>query len=169
MTKKILLISDTHGFLPQQVYKYATDCDEIWHAGDIGNREVLSKLQNLKPTHCVFGNIDGIDIKIDSPENLIFSCEGVKILMTHIGGSPEKMSLRANKLILEHKPNVFICGHSHIVRVKSMPQYGNCLYINPGAAGNEGFHQIKTFMLLQFEDGKIIDIKVVELGSRGSK
>jgi len=169
VAKKILLISDTHGSLPDQIQKYARDCDEIWHAGDVGNSTVIVTLQHLKPLRAVYGNIDGAEVKAIFPENLIVDCEGVKVLMTHIGGSPSKIPTRVKQLLIAHKPNIFICGHSHIARVETMLQFGNCTYINPGAEGNEGFQKVKTIMLIELDEGKIKSLKIVELGQRGTK
>jgi len=167
MSKKILLISDTHGSLPAQLGKYAADCDEIWHAGDFGNYEIISTLQLMQPIRGVFGNIDGLQVKSIFPENLLFEIEGIKILLTHIGGNPNKLPSRVKSLLVEHKPKIFICGHSHIARVETLHQFNNCVYINPGAAGNEGFHQQKTLMLLTLKEGKLESLQLVELGQRG--
>ncbi|MGN6647744.1 MAG: metallophosphoesterase family protein [Cytophaga sp.] len=164
---KIGLISDTHSFLDNSVFDYFKECDEIWHAGDFGNVSVYDQLNAFKPTIGVYGNIDGQDVRIVLKEDLFFEREGVKIYMTHIGGSPGKYSARVKEQILNYKPAVFVCGHSHILRIMSDPAYGNMLYLNPGAAGKEGFHKIRTIMRFEFNAGKIEKLQVIELGMRG--
>jgi len=162
---RIGLISDTHSYIDPQWEQYFNSCDEIWHAGDIGSVEVLDYLHKLKPVRAVFGNIDNKDIRQELPEILNFSLQGVKILITHIGGYPGKYNPVATGLILENKPDLFICGHSHILRVIYDHKY-KMLTMNPGAAGIHGFHQIKTILRFSIEGGRIKDAEVVELGKK---
>lgn len=162
---RIGLISDTHGFLDPKINEYLKDVDEIWHAGDIGNIEVLDELSQFKPTRAVYGNIDGTEIRTSTKEDLHFEIEGVKFLITHIAGPFEKYTPRVKKLIETHRPNVLICGHSHICKVAFDKKF-NLIYINPGAAGNHGFHHIKTIIRFNIDKGKINQMEVVELGKR---
>ena len=163
--KKIGLLSDTHSALPKTVFKYFEDVDEIWHAGDIGNIEVIEKLEDFKPTKAVFGNIDDEQIRFVYPENLRFDCEGVDVFMTHIGGYPGRYNKRVTKIFEENPPALFICGHSHILKVMNDKKY-NFLHINPGACGNVGIHQVKTLIRFSIDAGSVKDLEVVELGQR---
>lgn len=165
---KIGLISDTHSHLDPIVFDYFEDCDEIWHAGDIGNPTIVHSLEKAKPLRAVFGNIDTKDLQILYPEDLWFSCEGLSIWMTHIGGAPPNYNPRIKKILKERIPDVFICGHSHILRVKKDPNYKNMLYLNPGAAGNHGFHTIKTIIRFEIKKASIINMEAIELGKRGA-
>jgi uncharacterized protein len=160
------LISDTHSFLDPNVYEHFKDCDEIWHAGDIGDRSVLDSLTAFKPTRAVFGNIETQELRFELPEDLIFEIEGLKVLMTHIGSLPGKYSARIKNLLKIHSPNLFICGHSHILRVIKDPINKKLVYINPGAAGKHGFHHVRTIMRMKIEAGKVTNLEVIELGSR---
>lgn len=164
---KIGLISDTHSHLDPKVFEYFKNVDEIWHAGDIGTLSLLEELEAFKPTVAVFGNIDGYEIRSASPEDQIFEREGVKVLMTHIAAKPPRYNPRVKKLITEHKPNILVCGHSHILKVQPDPA-NNLLFINPGAAGIHGFHQIKTLLRFDLEQGKPKNLEVIELGKRGA-
>ena len=163
---KIGLLSDTHGFLDPKVFEYFKDCDELWHAGDAGS-DVIDKLEAFKSTKVVYGNIDDMAFQRKYPENIWFQCEQVTILMTHIGGAPPNYNPRVKKLLQEKIPDVFICGHSHILRVKKDPHYNNMLYINPGAAGNHGFHLMKTLIRFEISGKEIKNMEVIELGKRG--
>jgi putative phosphoesterase len=163
---KIGLLSDTHGFLEPKIMEYFGACDEVWHAGDIGY-DVIEKLESFKATKAVFGNIDDINFQRKYPEDLRFKCEGLSILMTHIGGTPPNYNPRVKKLLAEKLPDIFICGHSHILRVKKDSQHGNMLYLNPGAAGNHGFHQIKTIIRFEIIGREVKNMEVIELGKRG--
>ena len=170
---KIGLISDTHSYLDKSVFEYFKDCDEIWHAGDFGSMEVLEKLQNFKPLRAVFGNIDGKEIQWEVPENQHFMIEGFNVFMTHIGGSPPNYNPIVKKQFKAEIPDIFVCGHSHILRVikdhKKVNQNGeSMLYLNPGAAGNEGFHKIKTLLRFTLDNRKITNLEVIELGRRGT-
>jgi len=163
---RIGIISDTHSYLDPSVFKYFSQCDEIWHAGDIGTLDVLQQLEAFKPTMAVFGNIDGHDVRAASPEDQVFVREGKKILMTHIAGSLPRYNPRVRDLIKTHQPNVLVCGHSHLLKVQP-DKANNLLFINPGAAGKHGFHKIKTLLRLEIQEGKIQNLEVVELGPRG--
>ena len=164
---KIGLISDTHGYLDEQVFKYFKDCDEIWHAGDIGSLEVGQLLELYKPLRAVWGNIDDKQIRLRYPEDQIFSCEGMKIWITHIGGKPPLYSKGVKARLKELKPDVFICGHSHILRVMADEKMDKLLYINPGAAGMQGFHKIRTVLRFEIQNGKVRNMQAIELGKRG--
>lgn len=166
--KRIGLLSDTHGFLDPKVFHYFSACDEIWHAGDLGTAALLGELESFRPTRAVFGNIDGADIRALIPENLIWDCEGLKVLMTHIGGYPGRYHSRARSLIDTHRPGLYICGHSHILKI--MPDKSrDLLHINPGAAGKHGFHKVKTLVRFTVDEGKIKDLEVIEMGRAKSK
>lgn len=162
---RIGLLSDTHFYIDKDWEQYFATCDEIWHAGDIGNLEVLDYLKTLKPVRAVYGNIDGHELRAELPEVLNFECEGVKVMMIHIGGYPDKYEARARRLIEWHRPTLFICGHSHILRVIFDHRY-KMLTINPGAAGLHGFHQIKTIIRFTIAEGKVSDAEIIELGKK---
>lgn len=164
---KIGLLSDTHGYLDPRVKDYFSVCDEIWHAGDIGSMELVRELEKVKPLRAVFGNIDDREMQARFPEDLRFECEGVDIWMTHIGGAPPNYNPRVKKLLKVGTPKLFICGHSHILRVMSDPKMENMLYVNPGAAGNHGFHAMKTMLRFELGEGTIKNMEVIELGRRG--
>jgi len=166
---QIGLISDTHSFLDPKVFTAFEDCDEIWHAGDFGTMEVAQQLAEFRPMKGVYGNIDDSSIRAQYPENLRFECSGVDILMTHIAGRPGRYPARVKKLLNESKPDVLICGHSHIVHVENDLKYRGMKYLNPGAAGHEGHHVMRTLIKLQCVKGKLKDMKLVELGPRGRK
>jgi uncharacterized protein len=165
---KIGLLSDTHGYLDPKILGYFKDCDEIWHAGDIGDRIVADELEKSKPFRAVYGNIDDKDIQMRYPEDLWFTCEGLTIWMAHIGGAPPNYNPRIKKVFKEKVPDIFICGHSHILRVKKDPNYKSLLYINPGAAGNQGFHPVKTILRFEIIGKEIKKLEVIELGKRGA-
>jgi putative phosphoesterase len=165
---KIGLLSDTHSFLDHRIKEYFKDCDEIWHAGDIGDAAVINTLEEFKPIRAVYGNIDDLEIQSRYPEDLRFTCEGLNVWMTHIAGSPPRYNPRIKKELIQQTPDVLICGHSHILRIKRDPAWGNMLYLNPGAAGNHGFHPIKTIVRFTIENGAIIQMEVIELGKRGA-
>ncbi|MCE7863576.1 MAG: metallophosphoesterase [Bacteroidetes bacterium CHB5] len=163
---KIGLISDTHSYLDPTVFTHFKDCDEVWHAGDIGDAAVVNELEKFKPLRAVFGNIDDKEMQARYPEDLWFTSEGLTIWMTHIGGAPPNYNPRIKKILKEKTPDVFICGHSHILRVIKDPVY-KMLYLNPGAAGNHGFHSIKTIIRFQIDAKNIRKLEVIELGKRG--
>jgi uncharacterized protein len=164
--KKIGLMSDTHSYLDTKVMEHFKDVDEIWHGGDIGNPAVANALEAFKPFKAVYGNIDNQEIRQRFPENLVWNTEGVTVLMTHIGGYPNKYPTRVKDLIKLHKPNLFICGHSHILKVMPDKDF-NLIHINPGACGNEGFHRVKTLVRFAVDNGKIQNLEIVEIGARG--
>jgi uncharacterized protein len=163
---KIGLISDTHSYLDPKVLEYFQSVDEIWHAGDIGEVSVTQQLQQLKPLRAVYGNIDDKNLQALYPEDLWFDCEGLRIWITHIAGSPPNYNPRTKKILKEKSADVLVCGHSHILKVVKDPKY-NLLYINPGAAGNHGFHHIKTIMRFDILNKEIKNMEVIELGKRG--
>lgn len=163
----ILLLSDTHSYLDPQIAAYAKDCDEIWHAGDIGDPAVADQLAALKPLRAVYGNIDAPAIRHCYPEVLEWTCEGLRICMTHIANYPGKYPKRIRTLLDAKQPDVFICGHSHILKVMRDPKRGHW-HLNPGACGRHGFHRMKTLLRLQIKKGKLINLAVVELGLRGA-
>jgi len=162
---RIGLISDTHNFLDETVFKHFEQCDEIWHAGDFGTIALADKLKSFKPLRGVYGNIDGNDIRTIYPEKLIWTCEDVKIYMTHIGGYPPKYNPAVKKELIEHKPQLFIDGHSHILKVMFDDQL-QCLHMNPGAAGNHGWHKVRTVIRFKIDGKNMKDCEVIELGKR---
>jgi uncharacterized protein len=164
---RIGLISDTHGFLDEQVFKFFETCDEIWHAGDFGSIELAKKLAAFKPLKAVYGNIDGQDTRAVYPEDLLFTCEKVKVFIMHIGGFPPKYNPRSRPLIRKHKPQLFISGHSHILKVMYDDEL-KCLHMNPGAAGREGWHDMRTLLRFSIEGNNIKDCEIIELGKRGA-
>lgn len=165
--KTIGLLSDTHSYLDPAVFRHFEPCDEIWHAGDIGASKVLSALEAFRPVRAVFGNIDDRQLQRELPEYLDFEIEGVKVFIIHIGGKPGSYAKGVQHLIQSYKPRLFICGHSHILRVINDSKT-NLLYMNPGAAGRHGFHQVKTLLRFQLDEGVIKNLEVIELGKRGS-
>ncbi|MEZ4962873.1 MAG: metallophosphoesterase family protein [Saprospiraceae bacterium] len=165
--KRIGLLSDTHSFLDENIFTYFKDCDEIWHAGDIGNMEVADRLSAFKPLRAVFGNIDDGAMQRRFPLDLRFNCEGLEVFITHIGGYPGKYTRRVREILRADPPGLYICGHSHILKVMPDKEL-NLLHINPGACGQEGFHQVKTIVRFTIEDGIIKNLEVVELGKRGA-
>lgn len=165
---KIGLLSDTHSHLDPKVFEYFKDCDEIWHGGDIGDAAVANDLEKFKPLRAVFGNIDDKDMQVRFPEDVWFNCEGLTIWMTHIGGAPPNYNPRIKKILKDRVPDIFICGHSHILRIKKDPNNKNMLYLNPGAAGNHGFHHIKTLVRFEVIGKEIKNMEVIELGKRGA-
>jgi len=159
--KRIGLLSDTHGYLHPQVFDFMGLCDEIWHAGDIGNLDVVKKLEEFKPLRAVYGNIDGGILRTIFNETAVFTIEQTKVAMMHIGGYPGRYSPAAKKLIAQQKPNLFISGHSHILKVMPDNQ-NNLLHINPGAAGKSGFHQFITMVRFTINGSNISDLEVFE-------
>ncbi len=164
--KRIGILSDTHGFFDEKIVRYFDDVDEIWHAGDIGTIAVTDKLSALKPLVAVYGNIDGTDLRTSFPEYEILEREGCKILLIHIAGATGKYTPQTRKLIQQHKPDILVCGHSHIVKVVKDENF-HLLYINPGAAGVHGFHKMKTILRFEIENGKPQNMQLIELGKRG--
>ncbi|KSA14722.1 metallophosphoesterase family protein [Maribacter dokdonensis] len=162
---KILLLSDTHSYMDDAILKHARWADEVWHAGDIGNLKVTDALAKLKPLRGVHGNIDDHIIQKEFPENNRFFCEGVDVLITHIGGYPPKYNIRTRDIIKENPPKLFICGHSHILKVMMDKKLG-VLHMNPGACGKHGFHQVRTMLRFVIDGDNIKDLEVIELGKR---
>ncbi len=160
--KRIGLLSDTHGYWDERYLKYFEECDEIWHAGDIGSKEVMDRLMAFKPFRGVYGNIDGQDIRKILPEINRFRLEGADILIKHIGGYPGKYDSQIKKILNISAPTLFISGHSHILKVKYDKEYG-MLHINPGAAGKYGFHTVRTIVRFSIEQGNFSDLEVIEL------
>lgn len=165
--RKIGLISDTHSYFGDDIIEHLQDVDEIWHGGDVGHPEMIDKLNALeKPLRVVYGNIDDDKVRREYPLNLEWECEGVKVFMTHIGGYPGRYTKRVYGLLKASQPDLYICGHSHICKVMK-DQKMNLIHMNPGACGIVGFHQIRTMLLFECNDGKIENLRVVELGERG--
>lgn len=165
---KISLLSDTHSCFDEKIKKYLLGADEIWHAGDIGSLEVLGKMREIAPVRAVYGNIDGKEIRWECPEDLVFELEGLKVFMTHIGGFTPGYAKGIKEKLALHRPRLFICGHSHILR--AMPDKERSLiHLNPGAAGVSGFHKIRTLLRFEIENGKILKLEAVELGLRGGE
>ena len=162
---KIGLISDTHGWLDPACMTYFADCDEIWHAGDLGPIEIADALREKKIFKAVYGNIDGYDVRSEYPEVLEWTCEGVSVLMIHIGGYPPKYNHNSKKLIQQIKPKLFISGHSHILKIM-YDAAQDCLHMNPGAAGKHGWHQMRTIIRFSIDGTDIKDCEVIELGKR---
>ena len=162
---RIGLLSDTHGYLDDAIFKHFDQCDEIWHAGDFGSIEVAEKLAAFKPLKGVYGNIDGHDIRALYPEHLKFTCEKVKVWMTHIGGYPGKYNPNIRAELYRNPPNLFIAGHSHILKVIYDKKI-NCLHMNPGAAGKEGWQRVRTLLRFSITEEKTHTLEVIELGSK---
>lgn len=160
--KKILLLSDTHSYIDDNILKYVAAADEIWHAGDIGNLIVTDTLKNLKPLRAVYGNIDDDKARMEFPLHNRFMCEGVDVWITHIGGYPGKYSPLIKDEIAKNPPKLFICGHSHILKVM-FDKKNNLLHMNPGAAGISGFHQVRTMLRFVIDGEKIQDLEIIEI------
>lgn len=161
---RILLLSDTHNFLDKKIYKYADSCDQIWHAGDIGTSTVTDELKKIKPLRAVYGNIDGMDIRREFPLHQRFRCEDVGVWITHIAGSPGRYNPEIRNSLLLKSPKLFICGHSHILKVMYDKKF-NMLFINPGAAGNYGAHKVKTLIRFTIDKADITKLEVIEFGN----
>lgn len=163
---KIGLLSDTHSYIDDAICKHLQGVDEIWHAGDIGNLNVTDRLKEIAPLQAVYGNIDDALIRSEFPENQFFEREGLKIFMTHIGGYPKKYPSRIKQQIESQSPDIFICGHSHILKVMRDNQ-NQLLHLNPGACGVHGFHKMRTMLTFSIDKNKIHAMNVIELGLRG--
>jgi hypothetical protein len=159
---QIGILSDTHGFVHPRVLEFFAGVDEIWHAGDQGNINLANQLRDLKPLRAVYGNIDGQDVRIEYPEIQLFQIEQVKVLMTHIGGYPGRYDYKARLLIEKEKPNLFVCGHSHILKVMYDKKH-SLLHINPGAAGKYGIHRSITAVRLFIDNGNMRDLEVLDI------
>jgi len=160
--KKIGLVSDTHGHIDDKLFDFFKDCDEIWHAGDIGTSNVIDILEAHKPVRAVFGNIDGTDIRLRTQEHARFMCEGVSVWITHIGGYPGNYDVRVRNTIRSTPPDLFISGHSHILKVMPDKKH-NLLHINPGAYGKSGFHHVRTALRFKIEGKNIFDLEILEI------
>jgi uncharacterized protein len=162
---RIGLVSDTHSYLDEQVFRHFESCDEIWHAGDFGSMDVIEKLQAFKPLKGVYGNVDGPEIRHVFPEHNKFFCEEVDVWMTHIGGYPGKYAPPVKKEITANPPKLFICGHSHILKIIFDDKL-QCLHMNPGAAGIQGWHKVRTLVRFTVDGAIMKDCEVIELGKK---
>ena len=160
--KKILLISDTHGYMGEDILKHIRSCDEVWHAGDIGDLTVTDAIKKLKPLRAVYGNIDGAEARNEFPLHQKFEIEGVEVWITHIGGYPNRYSKNIREAIKDECPDLFISGHSHILKVMQDRKL-NLLHMNPGAIGKHGFHKVRTMLRFCIADGKIKQLEAIEL------
>lgn len=164
--KNILLLSDNHSYMDDRILSYAKEADEVWNAGDFGSIEVIEYLaQSKKTLRGVYGNIDNTEIRNTFPEVLKFECEDVKVLMIHIGGYPGKYTTLAKKEIEDFKPQLFISGHSHILKAM-FDKKNDLLHLNPGACGKQGWHKVRTMMRFKIEGKEILDLEIIELGTR---
>lgn len=162
---KILLLSDTHSYIDDAILKYVKQADEVWHAGDIGDLEVTDAIKALKPLRAVYGNIDDAKARLEFPENNRFMCEDVDVWITHIGGYPPKYNSRTRDMIIKNPPRIFICGHSHILKVIPDKRY-DIIHMNPGAAGKHGFHKVRTMLRFTIDSSKIENLEVIEFPKR---
>ena len=160
--KKILLLSDTHSFIDEKILKYVRLADEVWHAGDIGDLAVTDEIKKLKPLRAVYGNIDNDKARMEFPLNNRFFCEGVEVLITHIGGYPGKYNQAIRDELKNNPPKLFICGHSHILKVQ-FDKTLNLLHMNPGAAGIHGFHQVRTMLRFEIDGEQIKALEIIEM------
>ena len=164
---KVCLLSDTHCYLDEAILRHVRWADTVWHAGDIGTLTVLEQLESERPTRAVFGNIDGQLLRTACPENQLFQCEDVKVLIRHIGGYPGRYTPPTRALIQEHKPQLYICGHSHILKVQHDTKH-QLLHMNPGAVGRSGFHTLRTLLRFTIDGNTIDNLEVAELGPRSN-
>jgi uncharacterized protein len=160
------LLSDTHGWIHPELFRFFENCDEIWHAGDIGNIETADTLAAFRPLRAVYGNIDDAKVRSVYGENLRFKSVGLDVWITHIGGTPGNYEKRVRQVIMNDPPDLFICGHSHIAKIMHDKRSG-LLYINPGAAGYKGFHKFMTAVRFRIAETGIMDLELIELGERG--
>ena len=163
--KKILLLSDTHSYIGSDIVKYVKQADEVWHAGDIGDLKVIDEIKKMKPLRAVYGNIDDDKIRKEFPEHNRFMCEGVDVWITHIGGFPNRYDIRVREEIKRNPPKLFICGHSHILKVMSDKKL-YLLHMNPGAVGKHGFHKVRTMLRFVIEGNNIKDLEVIEFSRK---
>jgi putative phosphoesterase len=162
---RVGLISDTHGFLDDAVFAHFKDCDEVWHAGDFGSLKLVKSLRDFKPLIGVYGNIDGAEIRAEFPEVVNFECERVKVIMKHIGGYPGRYAPSVKQELLEQRPQLFISGHSHILKI-IFDEKIHCLHMNPGAAGKQGWHKVRTLIRFEVNGDKMQNCEVIELGKK---
>ena len=160
--KKILLLSDTHDYIDGHIMKYVNESDEVWHAGDIGSIEVTDTISNSKPLRAVYGNIDGMELRVSFPKDLVFTCEGVRVFMTHIGGRPGHYAKGISQQLKSVQPKIFVCGHAHILKIQ-FDKTHQVLFINPGAMGKHGFHKFRTMVRFELSKGEITNMEVVEV------
>ena len=160
--KKILLLSDTHGHVDDHIMKYVKESDEVWHAGDIGTTQVTETISNLKPLRAVVGNIDNHELRLSFPVELLFEIEDMSIYMTHIGGRPGRYAKGISEKIKSIKPKIFICGHSHILKIQ-FDKVNQLLFINPGAIGKHGFHKVRTMVRFEIDKSDIKNMEVIEV------
>lgn len=158
-------MSDTHSHIDETILKYAAMADEVWHAGDIGNLEVTDAIQKIKPLRAVYGNIDDAKARLEFPLHNRFMCENVTVWITHIGGYPDKYNPAIRAELQSNPPKLFICGHSHILKVQFDKKL-NLLHMNPGAAGKSGFHAVRTMLRFTIDKDKIQDLEIIELGKK---
>ena len=163
---KILLMSDTHNYMDDKILEYVSQADEVWHAGDIGNLQVADQIQEKRPLRAVYGNIDGTEVKKEFPLEQHFSIDGYQVFMTHIGGYPKRYAKGIKDKLKLKKPHLFICGHSHILKVINDHNLG-LLHMNPGAIGKQGFHQKRTMLRFEINNSQIQNLEVIDLGKRG--
>ena len=161
--KRILLLSDTHSYIDERILEYAKNADEIWHGGDFGNLEVIESFEKTGKLRGVYGNIDEAKIRAEFPEINVFECENVKVFMIHIGGYPSRYAPRVKQMLKDEKPQIFISGHSHILKVMFDKEL-NLLHLNPGAAGKQGWHKMRTMLRFEINGDKIENLEVIELG-----
>ena len=166
--KKILLLSDTHSHIDERILHFVSEADEVWYAGDIGDLTVTDAISALKPLRAVYGNIDDHKARSSFPLDLKFDCEGMKVWITHIGGYPGKYNQRIRTEIKQNPPQIFVAGHSHILKVQ-WDKSIQCMHLNPGACGISGFHQMRTMLRFSIDKGTLKDLEVIELGLRGKK
>jgi putative phosphoesterase len=162
---RIGLLSDTHGHLDSKLFEFFEECDELWHAGDIGTLDLAEKLRDFRPLKAVWGNIDGPEIRYEFPEKIVFDCQGLKVFMIHIGGHPARYAAGIRKQLQMEKPDLFICGHSHILKCVPDEKLG-LIHLNPGACGRQGFHMEKTVMRFTIEQGQMSRFQICRLGPR---
>ena len=163
---RIGLLSDSHGFLDDAVFQYFAECDEVWHAGDFGPVAILDRLKAFKPTRGVWGNIDGAEVRAELKQDLDWECGGLRVYMTHIGGYPGAYDRRAKLELHKRRPGLFICGHSHVLKVMRDPVL-DLVHLNPGACGHHGWHTVRTMLRFTLEAGKLSAMEAIELGPRG--
>lgn len=163
---RVGLLSDTHSFLDEAVFGYFAECEEVWHAGDLGSPEILERLREFRPVRAVVGNIDGAQLRKELKRDLEWECEGLRVYMTHIGGYPGNYDPRARRQLVNRRPGLFVSGHSHILRVMRDADLG-LIYMNPGAAGHQGWHKVRTILRFTIDGGRLTAAEAIELGPRG--
>lgn len=164
---KIGLLSDTHNYLDPRIPDYFSDCDEIWHAGDFGTISIADQLRKVAPVFGVYGNIDGDDVRKEYPLHQRFERDGVDVWMTHIGGLPGRYCIPIRDEIESNPPDMFICGHSHILKIARDQSLNRMLFVNPGAAGKHGFHLYRTAVRFEISSGKVKNMEVINMGKVG--